>query len=174
MPSHANLPTGYGSCCFPGDITSYPLYDLYSYEPNNGELLSKIPVNEFKHITKKGRTYVLWFHSLSQVSWDQRWSETPQFVTNKMDIRGLHSAEGHCDLQHSQLHSTSFQITDCIDNLITTIVCSHTMSTNGSPPMTTNLAPSGGLFGSQQRPDDNVGGSDNNAGNEPNKDIQFG
>jgi len=59
MPSHANLPTGYGSCCFPEDITSYPLYDLYSYEPNNGELLSKIPVNEFKHITKKGRTYVL-------------------------------------------------------------------------------------------------------------------
>jgi len=49
------------------------------------------------------------------------------------------------------------------------------MSTNGSPPKTTNMAPPGGLFGSQQqRPDDNVGASDYNAGNTPNKDTQFG
>jgi len=48
------------------------------------------------------------------------------------------------------------------------------MSTNGSPPKTTNMAPLGGLFDSQQHPDDNVGASDNNAGNIPNKDTQFG
>jgi len=44
---------------FPGDIMSYPFYDLYSYEPNKGELLSKILVYEFEHITKNGRTGVL-------------------------------------------------------------------------------------------------------------------
>jgi hypothetical protein len=48
------------------------------------------------------------------------------------------------------------------------------MSTNGSPPKTANMAPPGGLFGSQQRPDDNVGASDSHAGNTPNKDTQFG
>jgi len=48
------------------------------------------------------------------------------------------------------------------------------MSTNGSPQKTTNMAPPGGLFGSQQRPDDNVEASYNNAGNTPSKDTQFG
>ena len=48
------------------------------------------------------------------------------------------------------------------------------MSTNGSPPKTTNMAPTGGLYGSQQRPDDNVGASYNNPGNTPSKDTQFG
>jgi hypothetical protein len=48
------------------------------------------------------------------------------------------------------------------------------MLTNGSPPKTTNMAPSGGLFGLQQCPDDNVGASDNNARNTPSKDTQFG
>ena len=38
---------------------SYPFYDLYSYEQNKGELLSKILVYEFEHITKKGRTGVV-------------------------------------------------------------------------------------------------------------------
>ena len=36
------------------------------------------------------------------------------------------------------------------------------------------MAPPGGLFGSQQRPDDNVRASDNNAGNTQSKDTQFG
>jgi hypothetical protein len=36
------------------------------------------------------------------------------------------------------------------------------------------MAPPGGLFGSQQRPDDNVGASENNGGNSPSKDTQFG
>jgi len=45
---------------------------------------------------------------------------------------------------------------------------------NGSPSKTPNMAPTGGLFRSQQRPDDNVGASDNNAGNTPSKDTQFG
>jgi len=47
------------------------------------------------------------------------------------------------------------------------------MSTNGSPPKKTNMAPPGGLFGSQQRPEDNVGASVNNAGNTPSKETQF-
>jgi len=117
---------------------------------------------------------VLWCLFLTRVSRDQRRSETPQFVTNKIYIRGLHSAEGHCYLQYSQLYSTSFEITNWIDNLITTILSSHTMLTNGSPLKTTNMAPPGGLFASEQRSDDNVGASDDNAGNTPNKDTQFG
>jgi hypothetical protein len=48
------------------------------------------------------------------------------------------------------------------------------MLTNGSPPKTTNMAPLGGLFGQQQCPEANVGASDNNAGNTPSKDTQFG
>ena len=48
------------------------------------------------------------------------------------------------------------------------------MSTNGSPPKTPNMAPTGGLFGSKQYPDDNVGASDNNAGNTQSKDTLFG
>jgi len=48
------------------------------------------------------------------------------------------------------------------------------MSTNGSPPKTANMAPPGGLFGSQQCPDNDVGASDNQAGNTPIKDTQFG
>jgi hypothetical protein len=91
---------------------SYPFYDLSSYEPHKCELLFKILVYELEQITKKGRTCVLCFLFLTWVHWDQRWSETPQFVTNKMDIRGLYSAEGHCYLQNSQLFSTSFEITN--------------------------------------------------------------
>jgi hypothetical protein len=48
------------------------------------------------------------------------------------------------------------------------------MPTNGSPLKTTIMAPSGGLFGSQQRPEGNVGASDNNAGNTLSNDTQFG
>ena len=48
------------------------------------------------------------------------------------------------------------------------------MSTNGSPLKTTNMASTGALFGSQQRPEDNVGASDNNGGNTPSKGTQFG
>jgi len=174
MPSHANLPTGYSSCWFPGDIMSNPFYDLYSHELKKGELLSKFPVYEFEHITKKDRMGVIMI-SFSQPGFmDQRCGETPQFVTNRMDIRGHHSAKGHCYLQYSHLYSASFEITNWIDNLFTTIFCSHTMSTNRSPPKTTNMAPPGGLFGSQQHPDDNVGASDNNAGNTPSKDTHFG
>jgi len=40
----------------------------------------------------------LWFLCLSQVSWHERGSETPRFVTNKMDIIGLHTAECLCNL----------------------------------------------------------------------------
>jgi len=48
------------------------------------------------------------------------------------------------------------------------------MSTKGSLPKTTNLATTSGLFGSQQRPDDNIGPSDNNERNTPRKETQFG
>jgi hypothetical protein len=94
---------------------SYPFDDLYSYEQNKGECLSTIIVYAFEHITKKGRMCVLCFLFLSWVSWDQRWSETPQFITNKMNIIGLDSAEGHCYLQNSELFSASFEITNCSD-----------------------------------------------------------
>jgi len=42
-----------------------------------------------------------------------------------------------------------------------------------SPPKTTNMAPTGGLFATEQRPEDNVGAWDNNIGNMPSKDTQF-
>jgi len=153
---------------------SNPFYDLYCHEPNEGELQFKFLVYEFEHITKKGRMSVIMISFSPPGFMDQRCSETPQFVTNKMDIRGLHSAKGHWYLQYSQLYSASFEITNWIDNLFTTIFFSHTMSTNGSPPKATIMAPQGGLFGSQQHPDDNVRASDNNAGNTQSKDTQFG
>jgi hypothetical protein len=82
---------------------SNPFYDLYSHEPNKGELLFKFLVYEFEHITKKGWMCVIMI-SLSQPDFmDQRCSETPQFVTNIMHIRGLHSTEGHRYFQYSQL-----------------------------------------------------------------------
>jgi len=65
------------------------------HEPNRGELLSKFLIYEFEHITKKGRMCVIMISFSQPGVMDQRCSETPQFVTNKMDIRGLHSAEGH-------------------------------------------------------------------------------
>jgi len=91
-----------------------------------------------------------------------------------MHIRGLHSAEGHCYVQYSQLYSASFESTNWIDNHFTTIFCSHMMLTNGSPLKPTNMSPTGGLFGSQPHWENNVGASDNNAGNTPSKVTHFG
>jgi hypothetical protein len=48
------------------------------------------------------------------------------------------------------------------------------MSTNGSLPKTTNMAPTSGLFGSPQRREDNVGASDSNAETPPSKGTEFG
>jgi hypothetical protein len=47
------------------------------------------------------------------------------------------------------------------------------MWTNGSPPKTTIMAPPRGVVAAQQ-PDDNVGVSDDNAGNTHNKYTQLG
>jgi hypothetical protein len=89
-----------------------PFYDLYSHEWNKGALLSTSLVYEFEHITKKGRMCVIMI-SFSQLGFmDQRSHKTPQFVTYKMDIRGLYSAKGHCKLQYSQLYCASFEITN--------------------------------------------------------------
>jgi hypothetical protein len=59
-------------------------YDLYSHEPNKGELLSKFLVYEFKHITKKGRMCVIMISVSQPGLMDQRCSETPQIVANQM------------------------------------------------------------------------------------------
>ena len=74
-------------------------YELYYHEPNNSELQSSIRVYEFEPITKNGGMCVVMIFFLSRVSWDQRFSDTPQSMTKKMDIRGLHSTEGRCYLQ---------------------------------------------------------------------------
>ena len=101
---------------------SNPFYDLYCHEPNKGELLSKILLYEFEHITKKGGMCVTMV-SLSQLGFMyQRCSEIPQSVTMKMDIRGLYSAESHSYLPYAQLYSASFEITNWIDYLITVII----------------------------------------------------
>jgi hypothetical protein len=112
MSSHANLPIRYSSCWVPWDIISNHFYDLYCHKPNKGELLSKFLLDEFEHITKKGGMCVTMI-SFSQPGFmDQRCSETPQSVTNKMDIRGLPYAECHSYLQYSQLFSASVEITN--------------------------------------------------------------
>jgi len=116
----------------------------------------------------------LGFLFVSQVTCNQTWSETPQFMTTKLDIRGIDSIEGYCFLEYSQLYSAEFEITHWIDNLFTTICGSHRMLMNRAAPNFTNMAPTGGLFRSQQHPDDNVGASVNNAGNTPSKHMQFG
>jgi hypothetical protein len=71
---------------------SNPFYNLYSHEPNNGEHLPKFLVYDFEHITKKGQMAVIIIF-VSQLGFvDRRYSETPRFVTNNMNIRGIHSA----------------------------------------------------------------------------------
>jgi len=88
------------------------IYDHHCHQPNKGELQSKILRYEFEHRTKKGGMCVTMI-SFSQPGFmDQRCSETPQSMTKRMDIRGLHSAEGHCYIQYSQLYSASFEITN--------------------------------------------------------------
>jgi len=77
-----------------------PSMTFNSHEPNSVELLSKMLVYEFEHITKKGRMSVMMISFLTWVSWDQRCSEIPLSIRKKMDIRGLHSAEGYCQLQY--------------------------------------------------------------------------
>jgi len=85
-----------------------------------------------------------------------------------MATRGLHSVQGHCYRLDSQQSSVLFESTHWIQNCITNGL--HMMLTNGSPPKITNMAPTCGLFGSQQWPDDNVGASDNNARNTMSND----
>jgi hypothetical protein len=80
----------------------YRLYDLYSPEVNQGEILSKILLYKLAHIKKKGREYMIMILFLSRISCNQRRSDTPQFVTTGMDIRGHHFTDSHCYLQYSQ------------------------------------------------------------------------
>ena len=44
-----------------------------------------------------------------------------QSVTKRINIKGLHSAEGHGYLQYSQLYSSAFVMTNWIDDLFTPI-----------------------------------------------------
>jgi hypothetical protein len=53
ISSYANLATGHSSCWVLGDIISNRFYDLYRHEPNKGELLFKILLYKFEHITKQ-------------------------------------------------------------------------------------------------------------------------
>jgi len=174
MPSHANLPTAYSPCWVPGDIMPYPFYVLYSHQLNKGELLSKILLYKLEHITKKGGKCVIMI-SFSQQGF---MGSKAKWITTVCDNQDAHKRPSF--RRRSLLpsifsnYSASFEITNWIDYWITTIFCSHTMSTNRSPPKTTSMAPTGGLFGSQQHPDDNVGASYNNARNIPSKDTHFG
>jgi len=174
MPNHANLPIGNSSCWVPVHIMSYPFYNLYSHELNKGELPSKILLYESDHITKKDGMCVIMISLLSQVRWDQRCSEIPHLVTSTIDIERLHCSKSNCYLHCSQQFSTSFEITAWIGQWLPNMFCLPTMSTNGSPPKVTSMAATGGLFGSQQCQDDNVGASDSNAANLPRTEKPFG
>jgi len=84
---------------------SYPFCEICCHQLNEGEHLSKFLPHEFEPIIKKDRMCIIMI-SFSQLDLiDQRCSETPQSVTNKIDIRGLHSAEGHCYFQYSERYS---------------------------------------------------------------------
>jgi len=73
------------------------------------------PVYRFQHITIKGKMCEVMM-SFSQPGFmDQRCSGTPQCVTNKIDIQGLHSAIRHCYLQYFQLFSALIEITNGVD-----------------------------------------------------------
>jgi hypothetical protein len=94
-------------------------------------------------------------------------------MTKKMDIRGLYSTEGNCYLQFSEQFSAAFEMTNSIDTLFITIFVPQTVSMNGSPLKTTNVASPVELYGSQPQPEENVGSSDFNTGNTSSKDTQF-
>jgi len=94
IPCCANLSTEYTSYLVPGVIMSYPFYNHCGHEPNSGELLWHVLVCELQHIPKDSGICVIWFLFLSWKSLNQRCSETPQFATNRMDIRGLYSPDG--------------------------------------------------------------------------------
>jgi len=104
----------------------------------------------------------------SKVQWNtSRW---PRRWIDEAFIQPMVTATSNI-LNYTPLHSKSpIALTICLWPSF----CSLTMSTNGSPQKTPNTAPPGGLFGSQQHPDDNVEASYNNAGNTPSKDTQFG
>jgi len=58
-PVRSTRMSGRFACGFRTDLHFAVIYDLYSYEPNKGEVLSKILVYEFEHKIKEGRTCVL-------------------------------------------------------------------------------------------------------------------
>jgi len=153
MPSHANFTTESSSWWFPVDIMSYPFHDLYSHEPNKGERLFKILVYEFMLITKKGRMCVIMmsFSQLGLIGSKVQWNTT---VCDKQDgyERPPFCRRSLLPSIFSSIFHFIRGIANGIDNLLNTIFCSHMMSTNGSPLKTINLAPTGRLSGSAQRP----------------------
>jgi hypothetical protein len=78
-------------------------------------------------------------------------------MTKKMDIRGLYLTEGNSYLQFSEQFSAAFEMTNSIDNLFITILVPQTVSMNGSPLKTTNVASPVELYGSQPQPEENIG-----------------
>jgi hypothetical protein len=91
---------------------SNPCYDLYCHKPNNGELLSQFLLYELEHITKKDWLCMTMISVTQPGCMNGRYSETQQSVTKKIDIRGLHSAEGPSYLDYSQLNSALFDISN--------------------------------------------------------------
>jgi len=124
----------YSSCWVPGDIVFHPFCDLYCHKQNKGELLFNILLYEFGHITKTGRMDVT-MTTFSQLSFmHERSSETPQCVTQQMDLRGLHAAADHCYLQYNKLYSAWFEINKWIDYMITILFLFSYDVDERSPP----------------------------------------
>jgi len=71
-------------------------------------------------------------------------------------------------LNHTPIHSTSHHSSIVVYHHLG----SQNMLTKGSPPKTENMAPPGGLFGLQQRRDDNSGSSDNGSRTTTGKDSR--
>jgi len=154
------------------------MFDLfearYSHEPNQGALPSKIVLYQLEYLTKKERTCVIMipFSQSGFMGSKVQWNTTDCDRYDAYKRPSFHRRSLWPSIFSNLLHFIR-EITNWIHNLFSTLFCSHMMLTNGSPQKATYMAPTGGLFGSQHRPEDNGGASDSNAENTPSKDSQF-
>jgi len=144
-------------------------------EASEGEHLSNIQVDEFEHITKNGGMCVIkvsfsqsgWFH-WSMMEWkatdhDNTMEYAKPFIPLKVTAT--------CNiLNHTPNNSISHL--PCI--VVYHNLCSQNMSTNGSPLKAVNMAPPNGLFGNDQRHEDNSESSENCSGTATGKECRFG
>jgi len=150
ISSHANLHTGYSTCSFPGDIMSYPFNDLWHQGSVQRWAAIQYPsiwIQTYNKETLNVRDLGVCFsarlvHGL-QVECN---------TTDRDDRMGykmtsiLPKDTATCNiLNHTPIYSISLLVSIILDHYY----CSQNKLTNGSPPITANIASQGGLFHSQ-------------------------